>query len=196
MKFSSIPGATPIDTDAARELIPPLTTQEQLNEFEQTNITAAMEWAVKSRKLRAELLTIDGILLLHRKMFEHTWRWAGKFRRKDLNIGIAWAQIPEQTKALCDDVTFWDANRTFGAIEIAVRFHHRLVSIHPFLNGNGRLSRLAADLYLLYRKEKRLTWGGEINILESGPHRAKYIAALREADDGQYEPLIAFASKI
>lgn len=195
MKFSKISGAKPIDIKATKDLIPPITTQEQLNEFEQTNIAAAMEWAVKSRKLRSALLTVDGILLLHRKMFEHTWRWAGQFRRKDLNFGIAWVQIPEQTKALCDDVAYWKAHKTFNHIEIAVRFHHRLVSIHPFPNGNGRLSRFAADLYLMHLNEKRLTWGGRVNLVKCNYERTEYITALSEADKGQYERLIQFASK-
>jgi len=195
MKFTNPPGATPIDLDSGDDLIPPLTTQEQLNQFEQTNITLALEWATKSRKLKSTLLTVNGLVDLHRKMFDQTWGWAGKFRRKDLNIGAAWAQVPEQTKSVCDDVSYWDVNNIFSRVEIAVRFHHRLVLVHPFLNGNGRHSRLAADLFLHYRKQKRLSWGGRISLAESSPDRNEYILALREADRGEYERLIRFASK-
>jgi Fic-DOC domain mobile mystery protein B len=193
VKFTYEPGATPIDLDGAKDLIPQLTTQEQLNAFEQTNIAAAMDWARKSRKLKTELLSVDGLCLVHRKMFSETWKWAGAFRRKDLNIGVPWAQIPEKLKMLCDDVAYWDQHHTYLPAEIAVRFHHRLVQIHPFINGNGRMSRLAADLFLLHRKHSPLTWGSSINLLDANPDRSEYIAALREADHGQIGRLLKFA---
>jgi Fic-DOC domain mobile mystery protein B len=195
MKFTQIQGATPIDMNSAQDLIPPLTSQEQLNEFEQANITIAMEWALKSRKLKSTLLSPDGLASLHRKMFDQTWRWAGKFRRHDLNIGAHWPQVLEQLRTLCDDVIFWSTNQTFSPLEIAVRLHHRLVSIHPFINGNGRHSRLVADLYLIHRTHSPLSWGGIIDLITETPDRAEYIAALRAADLGDYERLIRFASK-
>ena len=195
MKFTDAPGATPIDLDGVKDLIPPLTTQEQLNAFEQTNIAAAMDWARKIRKLKAELLSVGGISLLHKKMFSETWRWAGAFRRKDLNIGVPWAQVQEQLKMLCDDAAYWDQNHTYPPPELAVRFHHRLVQIHPFANGNGRLSRLAADLFLHYRNESPLTWGGSINLVDATQDRGEYITALGEADKGEFSRLMRFAMK-
>jgi len=195
MKFTYAPGATPIDLDSVKDLIPPLTTQEQLNAFEQTNIAAAMDWARRSRKLKTDLLSVGGICLLHKNMFSQTWKWAGVFRRKDLNIGVPWAQVPEQLKMLCDDAAYWDQNHTYPPAEIAVRFHHRLVQIHPFINGNGRLSRLVADLFLHYRKHSLLTWGGTINLVDANLERSEYIAALREADQGRFDRLMKFAMK-
>jgi Fic-DOC domain mobile mystery protein B len=195
MKFTYVPGATPIDHDGGADLIPPLTTQEQLNAFEQTNIAAAMEWARKSRKLKAELPSVAAISLLHKKMFSETWKWAGQFRRTDLNIGVSWSQVPERVKVLCNDVAYWDLNHTYNLAEIAVRFHHRLVLVHPFVNGNGRLSRLAADLFMHYRKQPALTWGGTLNLVDANPDRSEYIAALREADSGLYARLMRFAQK-
>ena len=133
--------------------------------------------------------------MLHKKMFSQTWRWAGRFRRKELNIGVEWIMIPEQLKALCDDVKYWSEHSVFEPTEISLRFHHRLVQIHPFPNGNGRLSRLAADLFLQYRKVPPLTWGGTIDLNNDGPDRREYIASLREADVGGYERLMRFASR-
>lgn len=195
MKFIYPAGATPLDQDARNGLIPPLTTQQQLNAFEQSNISSAIEWALRSRKLKATLVTIEGIKLLHKKMFDQTWRWAGTFRKTQLNMGIDWSLIPEQIKVLCDDVTHWDKNTTFNLTEIAVRFHHRLVKIHPFPNGNGRVSRLAADLFLKYRKKEILPWGKSINLIDDTPNRREYIAALQEADNGNYGRLIRFAQR-
>ncbi|MDR1191079.1 MAG: Fic family protein [Verrucomicrobiales bacterium] len=64
---------------------------------------------------------------------------------------------------------------------MAVRFHHRLVQIHPFANGNGRHSRLAADLLAVELGSKPFTWGGN-NLAAAGEIRARYIQALRLAD--------------
>lgn len=193
MKIKYAEGATPLDPDSARGLIPRLTMQSELNEFEQTNIQLAVDWASKSRKLKQDLVTIEGIKLLHRKMFDLTWKWAGKFRQHETNLGVSWQQIPEQLKNLCDDVCYWDKERTYPPIEAAVRFHHRLVSVHPFPNGNGRLSRLAADLFLEYRKLPSLSWGSSVDLASNSSDRKEYLTALRDADKGRYERLIRFA---
>jgi Fic-DOC domain mobile mystery protein B len=193
MKIRYAEGATPLDPDAARGLIPRLTMQSELNEFEQTNIQFALEWASKSRKLKRELVSIEGIKLLHRKMFDLTWKWAGKFRQHETNLGVSWQQIPEMLKNLCDDISYWEEHKTSQPIETAVRFHHRLVSIHPFPNGNGRVSRLAADLYLEYRKQPTLLWGADTTLVDDSVDRKEYLASLREADRGKYDRLIDFA---
>ncbi len=186
-------GATPLDPDSARGLIPRLTIQSELNEFEQTNIQLAVEWATKSRKLKQELVSIEGIKLLHRKMFDLTWKWAGKFRQHETNLSVSWQQIPEQLKNLCEDVSYWKSHKTYPPVKAAVRFHHRLVSIHPFPNGNGRLSRLAADLLLEYGKESPLKWGASPSLANDSAARKEYLAALREADKNKYDRLIRFA---
>lgn len=188
-------GATPLDPDSARGLIPRLTIQSELNEFEQTNIQLAVEWATKSRKLKRELVSIEGIKLLHQKMFDLTWKWAGRFRQHETNLGVSWQQIPEQLKNLCDDVRCWEKEGTYQPNESAVRFHHRLVSIHPFPNGNGRLGRLASDLYLEYRKLPSLSWGTSVDLAGNSADRKEYLAALRDADKGKYERLIHFAQQ-
>lgn len=187
-------GATPLDPDAAKGLIPRLTLQSELNEFEQTNIQFAVEWASKSRKLKRNLVSIEGIKLLHRKMFDLTWKWAGKFRQHETNFGIDWHRIPEELKKLCDDVVYWEQHRTFEPTETAVRFHHRLVSVHPFPNGNGRLSRLVADLYLEYRKQPAFSWGARDSFIDESVDRKEYLSSLREADKGKYERLLQFAT--
>jgi Fic-DOC domain mobile mystery protein B len=194
MEFIYPAGATPLDHDAKMGLIPPLTTQRQLNAFEQANISSAIEWALKSRKLKETLVTIDGIKTLHGRMFNQTWKWAGKFRQRELNMGVEWAMIAEQVKLLCDDVSYWEQNSVFNLNEIAVRFHHRLVQIHPFPNGNGRVSRLAADLFIGYRDQAPLPWGRSVNLATESADRREYIDSLREADGGIYTRLIRFAA--
>jgi Fic-DOC domain mobile mystery protein B len=136
MKLDYAKGATPLHSDDMKGLIPNLTTQQELNEFEYLNIEQAMLWAERNRTMKARLLSVAGIQLLHRKMFDQTWEWAGKFRLHDTNIGVAWQHIPPSVKQLVDDAIFWLEHETYALPEVAVRFHHKLVLIHPFPNGN------------------------------------------------------------
>jgi Fic-DOC domain mobile mystery protein B len=193
IEFYSPEGATPLNFKSSIELIPKLTNQNELNEFEQINISLALEWARTSRNLKRDLVSVDGIRALHRKMFERTWIWAGVFRQYETNIGVPWIQILEQLKLLCDDVRYWIGNKTFSQTETAIRLHHRLVSIHPFPNGNVRLSRLVADLFLEYQKHPSLSWGGS-SLVQDSLLRSEYLAALKEADQGTFDRLIKFAS--
>lgn len=193
MKIKDIPGQTPLDEEALAGLIPGLSLQSELDEFEAHNIARARLWTQKSRKLKSDLLSVSGLKLLHEKMFDETWKWAGQFRHKDLNIGVSYHQIQNELGRLLGDVKYWMENKTFPIDEIAIRFHHRLVWIHPFPNGNGRMARLATDIFLKYQGEKPFTWGSE-NLISAGDARAKYIAALKKADKEQiYTDLLAFA---
>ena len=184
------PGATPLDADELASLIPGhITTQGELNEWEQLNIVQGESWARKQRK---EILNETFLRELHRQMFGETWKWAGEFRRSDKNIGVDWLKIGVELRKLLDDARYQIAHGSFAADEIAVRFHHRLVAIHPFPNGNGRLARLMADLLVERLGQKRFSWGRH-NLVATGETRQAYIAALQAADDRNYAPLIAFA---
>ena len=191
MKFVYAEDATPFNQDDASQLIPKhITTQNQLNEWEQANIILAERWLF-SRKQK-NLINPAFLQTLHCKMFDKTWRWAGKFRQHQTNIGVSPLEISVQLKILCDDVQFWINNQTFSKDEIAIRFHHHLVQIHSFPNGNGRHSRLITDALLIQLKCPRFTWG-QRSLTESTETRREYITALKLADQYQYEKLFAFA---
>ena len=191
MQFIVAKGATPLSLDEIHNLIPKhLTQQHQLDEWEQYNIARAEMW-IKSRKIK-DILSIEFVKKLHHKMFCDTWSWAGKFRQRQTNIGVNSIYIPQELKILIDDVVFWEENKTFSKREIGVRLHHRLVFIHPFPNGNGRFSRLFADLYLLQQNESRFSWG-RTNLAKDSSFRDKYLQALRMADKSDYQELIIFA---
>ena len=194
MKIDNSPGATPLDNDALQGLIPSLTTQGELSEFEERNIAEGIVWALKSRKLKKELLTASGLKLLHKKMFDQTWSWAGNFRSKDLNIGVDWHRIQSELGQLLGDVSYWMENRTFSLEEIAIRFHHKLVWIHPFINGNGRISRLAADLLMSYNGQPKFTWWSQ-NLIIASVARDTYLKALRRLDKNRedIEALLEFS---
>jgi Fic-DOC domain mobile mystery protein B len=124
-------------------------------------------------------------------MFDKTWEWAGQFRTTDTNIGIPWPNIPAELHNLCEDTRFWIARQTYPWVELGARFHHRLVSIHPFPNGNGRHARLATDILLRQHGQQAFTWGSQ-SLTPTGETRTAYIAALQSADKGDLEPLVAF----
>ena len=183
-------GSTPLDPDESEGLLPAhITTRDQLNAWEQANILDGERWALRSRTV--EICTLDFMQKLHRSMFGDTWRWAGEFRRSDKTIGIHWPQIPTAIRDLCGDLAAWIKGGVYNPDEIAARFHHRLVSIHPFPNGNGRHARLMTDLLLLRLDRPRFSWGAS-NLTARTRARDRYIAALQGADNGDFRPLLEF----
>ena len=184
------PGATPLDADELASLIPGhITTQGELNEWEQLNIVQGESWASRQRK---EILNEAFVRQLHKRMFGETWRWAGEFRKSDKNIGVDWLHIAVELKKLLDDLHYQIEHASYPPDEIAVRFHHRLVAIHPFPNGNGRHARLMADLLAERLGQPRFTWGSR-SLVDATEMRQRYIAALQAADARDYIPLRAFA---
>ena len=128
---------------------------------------------------------------LHFQMFQDVWKWAGQYRGSNKNIGVSKEHISEETKKLCDDIVYWEKHKTYETDEIAVRLHHRIVWIHPFVNGNGRHARLVTDLFLSSRKSQPFSWGAELT-LPIAEVRQIYVSALREADKGSIAELLAF----
>ena len=184
------PGATPLDADELANLIPGhITTQGELNEWEQLNIAQGEKWAHRQRK---EILDEIFVRRLHRQMFGETWRWAGSFRKSDKNIGVDWLRIGVELKQLLDDARYQIEHSGFPADELAIRFHHRLVAIHPFPTGNGRHARLMADLLVMRLGRPRFTWGSA-SLVDPNETRQRYIKALQAADARDIAPLLAFA---
>jgi Fic-DOC domain mobile mystery protein B len=151
-------GATPLDPDEAEGLIPThIKTLIELNEWEQNNILIAVNWAFSHQ--RKDILTIEFIKMLHKKMFGRTWKWAGTFRKSNKNIGVDWPLIVNELGMLLKEVEYQLNNNTYSVKEIAVRFHHKLVLVHCFANGNGRHARLMIDILLTLNKSKVFSWG-------------------------------------
>jgi Fic-DOC domain mobile mystery protein B len=182
-------GNTSLDGDEKEGLIPSyITLRSELNEAEQANILEAEDWA--SRRKR-DVLAATFLDNLHKRMFGRVWKWAGKHRRTGKNIGVDPHRIDAELRQLIDDCRYWVENRTYTPDEIAARFHHRLVWIHCYPNGNGRHARLAADLLLKSMGAERFSWGAA-GLTDVGETRKKYIAALRAADDHDMKPLLEF----
>ncbi len=183
--------ATPLTPEEQRDLLPAhISYRRELNEAEQENIARGQDWALRRR--RRDLLSEKFIKDLHKRLFGDVWRWAGHFRRSERNIGIPPYEIPVALRQLLDDVQAWIQHSSYSPGEIAVRFHHRLVAIHPFPNGNGRHSRLMADLLIMELGQDRFSWG-RVNLQQAGDVRRYYIDALHAADNHDIAPLLVFA---
>ena len=188
--FDQPDDATPLTPEEMRDLIPAhIADRNDLNEAEQENITRGQDWALGRRR---ELLSEKFIRDLHKRMLGDVWRWAGDFRQSERNLGIPFYEIPVAIRQLLGDVKAWVEYKSYPPDEIAVRFHHRLVQIHPFPNGNGRHARLMADLLVMSLGNERFSWGRG-NLRDVGAMRKSYIEALQAADNHDIGPLLAFA---
>lgn len=185
-------GNTPLSAGELADLIPNLATKEELNEWERENILVARKWAIRDRTNSVEIASDEYVRKLHKKMFDQTWKWAGEYRRAEKNIGVPFHEIRERLMALLADVRYWIANATYSPDEAAIRFHHRLVLIHPFSNGNGRHARLIADVLAIKLERPAFMWGS-LNLLKQSDARSGYLEGLRIADDGDIHPLLKFS---
>jgi len=187
-------GATPLEPEEMEGVkLRHITTRSELDRWEQANIQEAFEWLARRRK-KISIISEVFLCQLHEKMFGKVWKWAGTFRHTNKNIGVEWPYVPVELKTLLDDVNFWIANKTYPPEEIAYRFHHKLVWIHLFPNGNGRHSRMIADILLTEVFDlKAFSWGSG-NLVEAGVSRKQYITALKAADEHDYSLLQAFVT--
>ncbi|MFN5867281.1 MAG: mobile mystery protein B [Candidatus Kapaibacterium sp.] len=196
-------GQTPLTAEEKEGLLfPHVATRGELDELEQQNIENAIEWTLQ-RSFTADVLFNDTFIrLLHKRMFGDVWAWAGEFRTSNKNIGVDTWQISTELRTLLDDVRYWHEHSTYSPDETVLRFKHRLVSIHCFPNGNGRHSRLMADIIIdAVYKLPVFTWGSAGSAGSAGtathtttedPRRA-YLRAIRAADRKDYHPLLVFA---
>ena len=187
-------GQTPLEEEEKDGLlINSVTTRGELDEFEQLGVEKANEWLLNRNFGFEKILTEDFAKNLHRIMFADVWSWAGEFRKTNKNIEVDKSMITIELKNLFDDCKYWIENKTFSEDEIAVRLSHRIVLIHPFANGNGRHSRLIADILINKGFGKSyFTWGSK-SLIKIGEARSVYLKALREADNLAYDALILFA---
>lgn len=182
--------ATPLSPEERAGLkLAHITERQQLNEVEQQNIALAVSWA-GSRKHNPVRESFGRSL--HKRMFGDVWTWAGDYRTSNKNLGSDHGMIVPRLYEVFDNVGYWVKNQTFAPDEIAIRFHHGLVVVHPFPNGNGRWSRLMGDILAGRLGQAPFTWSGGA-LADAGELRAHYIAALQAADDHNFEPLIDFA---
>jgi Fic-DOC domain mobile mystery protein B len=181
--------ATPLSREEREGLLLSyITLRGELNDAEQSNILEAEDWAFARKR---DVLDERVLNNLHKRMFGSVWRWAGQFRTTEKNIGVHHVRIAPDLRQLLGDCRYQLEQESYPSDEIAARFHHRLVCIHPYSNGNGRHARLATDLLLASTGRPRFTWGSA-NLIDAGETRQRYVAALRAADRHEIGPLLDF----
>jgi Fic-DOC domain mobile mystery protein B len=182
-------GNTPLSPEEHEGLIPSyIALRSELNAAEQDNINEA---ATSANRRRRDVLDESFLNQLHKRMFGRVWKWAGTYRQSGKNVGVDAYRIPTDLRELLDDCRYWIENETYPPDEIAARFHHRLVLIHCYPNGNGRHARLATNLLLKSLGCEPFTWG-EVSLVDESETRDRYLAALRAADEQDIAPLLAF----
>ena len=182
--------ATRLTPEEREGLIPShIVFRSELNELEQQNILEATTWVFNRVRNPFNDSFARG---LHRRMFGKVWRWAGTYRTTNKNLGIDHTQFQPQIYQALDNARYWSDAKTFAPDEIAVRFHHALVSVHPFPDGNGRWSRLMADVLSVRLGQKRFGWGKSL-LRADDEMRRTYIKALQIADNHDFVQLLAFA---
>ena len=192
---SHAPGATPLTEEDLQGLrIPSVRTHGELNEVEAANIIRGQEWALSARGMRLPGMLSDTFLQrLHAAMFDEVWKWAGQYRQHDTNIGVPAHAIRVQLRHLYDEARGWLEYKSYEPEEFAVRLHYRVVTVHPFANGNGRHARMLAHLVMVRHFDLQpLPWGGSL-LGGADANRKAYVDALIAADHHDFAPLLAFA---
>ncbi len=185
-------GAMPLDPDEKEGLrFAHITTRGELDQLEQANIVEGLQWLKKQKK--PDVLTEGFTLELHKRLFGQVWKWAGSFRKTEKNIGVDPIQMAIQLRQLLDNARHWIEHETYSPVELAARFHHKLVLIHPFPNGNGRHARIMADAILAKRLDApAIDWAGGYKLESMNERRDQYISALRAADKHDFSKLLIF----
>lgn len=196
MTFIEPEGATPLNLDERQGLkFLHITTRHELDELEQTNIEQGLVWA--SRRQNSDIFDDAFIRTLHKRLFGKVWSWAGEYRLREKNIGIDPLQIPTQLRLLLDDARYWMQHNVYAPLEAAARFHHRMVQIHPFPNGNGRHARIAADILLEKAySHPPIAWASGFDLQADNARRKAYITALRAADSKDFQLLLNFVDPV
>ena len=194
--FEEPDGATPLHPDERNGLkFPHITTRGELDELEQANIEQALDWI--SRRRGGDIFNDMFVRKLHERLFGEVWTWAGDYRLTEKNIGIVPFQISTQMRQLLGNARYWAENGVFPPLEAAARFHHRMVEIHPFPNGNGRHARIATDVMLAdYYGREPIAWASGFDLQADNERRKQYIASLKAADAGNFSPLYEFVGVI
>ena len=196
LEIRYVSGQTPLDEEEKEGLkVLSLSTKSELDEFEQKNIEQAVQWSIGKKFKPERLISEQFVRSLHQKMFGEVWKWAGQFRKTEKNIGVQSWRIPVELAQLLGDTIYWINHETYPPDEIAIRFKHRIVSIHCFPNGNGRHSRLMADLIAeKILAQQPFTWGqSRLNLSKEHATRTSYLIALKKADRGDFTDLLHFA---
>ena len=117
--------------------------------------------------------------------------WAGNYRNSNVIIVGSEHTPPDafEVSIVMGDLIKWlrGNQKKLHPIELAAIFHHKLVFIHPFFDGNGRTARLAMNLLLMQKSYPMAV------MLKND--RKKYYQTLSRADEKDYAPFVRFIAQ-
>ena len=165
-------GETPVLEDHLDDLLPAI--RDLMGESPTSAVVYDLEQGIQrsvsqevvadvlaGRRVVDDLLTDHYVRDLHARLYRPIWSWAGKFRRRELNIGVAPEQIAVELRTSLDGIRHrWVSTSDWTARQLGIAVHAEVVRIHPFTDGNGRTTRLLADLVFL--------------VAQDGPGRQQY----------------------
>lgn len=191
-------GATPLSPDDLLGLkLPHVQTRAQLNEIEAANILQGQNWVSSLKVLTLDdIFSRDFVIALHENLFGDIWQWAGTFRLRELNIGVEPKNIPIDLHNFLEDAKCWLEFKHFSDIELSARIQHKLVQIHPFVNGNGRHARIFTDIVRVFLLNKKPLRWAKAKLEDMTTERAAYIAGLRKADGGDFSEMVDYLKKL
>ena len=186
----NLQGETPLDDYSGLKL-KQVKTREQLNAAEfLNNLQAVTKYLSRKPTKRMAPFTRRWMLRLHKEMFGTVWVWAGKIRTTSgLTFGIAAHQVERALEKLARDLAYWREGE-WDLIEQSATLHHRSVQIHPFPDGNGRWSRLLANIWIKQNGGPIVAWPTELRQVTS-VIRDKYMEAIKQADNGDIGLLVS-----
>lgn len=184
-------GSTPLDLDQIKGIrFSHLTTMAELDEIEDQNIQKGLEWL--NRQTTNNYMSMEFLCKLHEKLFCDVWEWAGKFRTVEVNISKYRSyDVGPQLKNFFEDLKLWMTSGKMNWDEISAEMHHRLVTIHPFVNGNGRTTRIYTEYVQKRNNQTPTNWKASMADRPK-ERRDLYIKALRSADKNDFSLLIEF----
>lgn len=189
MSLSPGYGETPIDGDELDALLPAV--REALGEPPTKAAVFDLEQQIQD-EVAADSLTavIDGSLALDELMTDHfvrdlhhrsygdVWLWGGRLRVRELNLGVAPEYIAVELRTALENLTErWNATSDFTPRQLGIAVHAETVRIHPFADGNGRSTRLLADLVFAAAHDST-----EVELYNWSIDKERYITLLREFD--------------
>lgn len=133
--------------------------------------------AIEGSLLLDELLGDHFVRDLHARLYGDIWVWAGRLRQHEVNIGVAPEQIAVELRSTLDSIRYrWERTDDFTPRVLGVIIHAETVRIHPFVDGNGRTTRLLADLvYIAAQEPVDFQYDWDID-------KSRYVELLREFD--------------
>lgn len=169
-------------TEQARAVVGDPVRKADVYDLEQAiwaQVAADRLTAVLNESLTVEeILTDHFVRQLHIDLYARIWTWAGRHRRLETNVGVAPEQIALRLRTDVDDLRWrWLHTTDLTPRVLGIAFHAIVVHIHPFIDGNGRTTRLLADLAFAATQES-----DELLEYDWDVDRPEYIRLLRHFD--------------